>query len=470
MFVFFELMSAVAYGLAGFKIEDATSVQGALNFGIVNSLGAYLTLMGIGILYAELGALGLPQLSEAMSGHAPDALVVAAFCLICTGFLVKAAMVPFHFWLADAHAVAPTPVCLLFSGVMVELGLYGVARLYWIVFSDALPSEAVRRAFLVLGVLTALLGTVMCLMQRHLKRLLAYSTIAHTGLFLATLGLLDPGGTAGVALYVLGHAGVKGALFLLAGIVLNRYGSVDEISLHGRGRGMRVVPWLYLVGGLALAGMPPFGTGEGKAVSEEALTVAGHPWGPPLFVLVSALTAAAVLRAGARIFWGLGPVPSDDDEGTTGDSEEPETRNLPRVRWTMLLPVLVLLGGSLAVGSVPAVAQAVSRAAVGFLDRTGYVRAALQGGPQAPAHPLPEAAWTTTGVLLGLLSTALALGVAALALWAPSLPALLRRAGSPAGPALGVLRGLHSGHVGDYVAWLFVGTAGLGALIGLPLL
>jgi multicomponent Na+:H+ antiporter subunit D len=471
MFVFFELMGAVAYGLTGFKVEDRTSLQGGLNFGIINSLGAYVTLCGIGVLYARYGALGLPQLAAAMAGSRPDALVVTAFCLICVGLLVKGAMVPFHFWLADAHAVAPTPVCLLFSGVMVELGIYGVLRLYWTAFDGVLPEDAVRRALLVLGVVTAVVGAVMCLLQRHLKRLLAYSTIAHVGMFLAAAGTLEAPGTTGTAVYVLGHAGVKGALFLLAGTILNRYGSVDEITLHGRGRDARVMPWLFLLGGLALSGLPPFGTALGKAIGEESLSTAGYWFGPVLFVAVSALTGGAVLRAGARIYFGLGPVPEDDStDQTTGNEEEPETRDLPRVRPTMLLPIVVLLAGSLALGVVPELARGVSRAAAAFVDRAGYVSAALQGTTARLPEALPEAGWTTAGVLLGLLSALLAVGVAAVALWAPRIPDLVRTAALPLRRVLTGLRRVHSGHVGDYVAWLFVGIAGFTALIGVPLI
>ena len=471
MFVFFELMGAVAYALTGFLVEDRTAVQGALNFGVINSLGAYVTLMGIGVLYARYGALGLPQLARAMAGGRPDVLLVAAFALICTGLLVKAAVVPVHFWTADAEAVAPTPVCLLFSGVMVELGLYGIGRIYWTTFAEVLPGSAVRRALLVLGVLTAVVGALMCFLQRHLKRLLAYSTIAHVGIFLTAFATLDGPGTTGAAIYVLAHAGVKGALFLLAGTVLNRYGSVDEITLHGRARDARVMPWLFLLAGLGLAGLPPFGTGLGKAVGEEALWSGGYAWGPVLFVAVSAVTGAAVLRAGARIYRGLGPVPEHVGAGETEDQTEQETaRDLPRIRATMLVPIVVLVAGSLAVGAVPGLGRAVSTAAVQFLDGRGYVNQALLGSPAVPSPALAQAGWTVPGVLLGVLSALLAVGLAALALWAPRLHATVHATARPLTAVLDGLRRLHSGHVGDYVAWLFLGVAGFAALLGVPLL
>ncbi|MGW2341265.1 complex I subunit 5 family protein [Streptomyces sp. NPDC001661] len=436
-FVFFELMSVAAYALTGHRVEEPKAVQGALTFGLVNSLGAYATLMGIALLYARTGELGMARIGAALDADGPpDALVLGGFVLVATGLLVKAAAVPFHFWLPDAHAVAPTPVCMLMSGVMVELGVYGVWRVHERVFGGpgGLPAQDITRCLVLLGALTALLGALMCWQQRHLKRLLAYSTIAHTGLFLVGIGLLRPESTAGVALYVLGHAGAKAALFACTGVLLDRYGSVDEHELHGRAGELRPVAVLYTVAALVLAGLPPFGTALGKGTTEEAAGVAGTV----LFLAVSAVTGGAVLRVAARVFWGVGPRPKRAGSATTsGGDEEPETRErLRRVPLPMLAVPAALLAGALAAGLVPAFAEGVGRAF------------------DAPAALAPH--WTAASVVTGLLSTVCAAGCAALSL----------RRNAPAEPYAWTapLRLLHSGHIGDYVAWFVLGTALLGAL------
>src|SRR5436190_21156190 len=172
MFVFFEVMGVAAYALAGYHIEQLGPLQGALNFAITNSIGAYMILFGTALVYGETGALNLAQIGKTLARHPPDALLVVAFTLILVGFLVKAAVVPFHLWLADAHAVAPAPVCVLYSGAMVELGLLGIARVYWTAFEGAfaVQASAVRDAFIWIGLVTALVGALMCFLQRHLKR------------------------------------------------------------------------------------------------------------------------------------------------------------------------------------------------------------------------------------------------------------------------------------------------------------
>jgi multicomponent Na+:H+ antiporter subunit D len=480
MFVFFELMGAAAYALTGLKVEDASAVEGAFNFGVINSLGAYFSLFGIGLLYARTGELGLAQLHEKL-GHSVDALVVTGICFVLTGLLVKAAMVPFHFWLDDAHAVAPTPVCILFSGVMVELGLYGAARVYTVAFSGVIPPDDMRRAFLVLGTVTALVGAVMCWQQRHLKRLLAFSTIGHVGLFAVAIGMWNPDGAAGAVTYVLGHAGVKAALFLVAGILLNRFETVDERTLYGQGRGMWVSGTIFLLGGLALAGLPPFGAGLGKSLAETASSDEGYTYTLALFVIVSAVTGAAVLRAGMRIFLGWGPRPEMEKNAggeTSGDEEEPETKQgvTRRVRLIMAAPAIALLLGSLLVGVLPALHRAIGGAATTFVDGTGYVAAALQLPHSAVTGGQVPTGWTGEGILLGLVSTAVAVLGAAQALsgegrrgWYRRVPPPLEPARKPAVAALAGLRALHSGHIGDYVAWLVLGVVALTALVGVPL-
>ncbi|MFB7129342.1 NADH-quinone oxidoreductase subunit D [Kitasatospora xanthocidica] len=455
-FVFFELMGAAAYALTGYRIEDPRPLQGALTFGIVTSFAAYCSLLGIGLLYARTGELNLARLGRQLAGHHTDVLTVAAFALIATALLVKAAAVPFHFWLPDAHAVAPTPVCMLMSGAMVELGVYGIARVYWTVFSGpgGIHPQAFRTTFTAIGLLTALLGALMCWQQRHLKRLLAFSTISHVGLFLIAVALLTPDGATGTAVYVAAHGLVKAALFALTGVLLDRYGSVDEHGLHGKARDLRTVGVLFVVGALALAGMPPFGTGLGKALSEEA---AGHwqPWLPAVFVAASAATGAAALRAALRIFFGAGPAPQSRPDGdeTTGEGEEPEIRSpqraLPR---TMTIVPAGLIGLAVLVGSLPAIPAALARGAAVFTDPDGYSAVVLTQA-NTPPGPVPAADWTVTGVLLGLLSAAVALALATAALHRSAAD---RHA---AARAVRALRRLHSGHLGDYLAWLALGVA-----------
>jgi multicomponent Na+:H+ antiporter subunit D len=464
MFVFYELLSVAAYALAGWRTEDPGSLRGALNFAMTNSVGGFLVLAGIALLYGRTGALNLAQLGQSLAGRPADRLVVVAFLLLMVGFFVKAAVVPFHFWLADAYALAPIPVGVLFAGVVSELGLYAFARVYWTVFSGPLPGGGSLRAVLLLGaVATALVGGVMCVLQRHLARMLAYATVSHVGLTLAGIALLRPDGLGGAVLYLVADGLVKGALFVSIGLVQHHLHEVDELALRGRGRHLPWTAALMVAGALGLAGVPPFGTFRGKALMEEAATAAGYPWLAVVFVAVAALTSAALLRAAGRVFFGAG-----------GGTARPPPDDVPhpRVHPTLVGPAVVLLAAALAVGLEPGLVGRVETAAERFTDRSGYAATVLQGttGPDVAATPgghppsslvLP-AALAALSALLGL---ALALG----ALLPGRLPAggltwALRRAWDP---TAAVLRALHSGNIGDSVTWLVVGMAGFGTLLAL---
>src|SRR5439155_5626460 len=355
---------------------------GALNFAITNSIGAYLSLSGIGLIYGRTGALNMAQIGAYIGRHPPDGLVTVAFLLVIAGLLIKSAIVPFHFWLADAHAVAPTPVCVLFSGVMVELGLYGIARVYWSVFGQALGHRtAISHVFLALGVLTAVMGALFCFRERHVKRLLAFSTISHAGMFLVGIGLLTPLGLAGAAVYVIGHGLVKAALFLCTGIVLHRLGSVNETWLHGRGRPLRATGVVFTLAALGLADLPPFTTFLGKAYIDDSAWAHGLPWITGVFAACAILTGGAVFRVAGGVFYGLGDAPSEDPAMAAMAAEETSETESGRQRTplTMIIPPAMLVAVAAAIALIPQLGSVNQAAATRFDDQAGHNATVLAG-------------------------------------------------------------------------------------------
>lgn len=468
-FVFFELMGVSAYALTGYKVEEPQAIQGALNFAVTNTAGGVLILLAIGLLYGRTGALNLAALGEALARGPVDMLVLCAFLLLTVGLCTKAAVVPFHFWLGDAHAVAPSPVCALFSGVMVELGLYGLARVYWTVFAPVMKGHepGLHLVLVGLGTLTAVVGALMCFQQHHLKRQLAFSAVSHMGVVLIGVGLLSPVGLAGAAAYVLAHAPLKASLFLGVGVLLNRFQSVGEGKLRGRGREL---PWLgvcFALGGLGLAGAPLMGTFPGKSAIEEAAKQAHLPWLAWVVLFSGVFTGAALLRASVRVFLGWGSEVAEAHEAKEEereDEKESEAKGDRRTHWVMGLTVVLLTLASMAVGWVPHLGARVEAVAVRFVDSGAYAARVMRGevrpvpAPEKPVEVHGEAVAFGVGAVLG----ALALAVAVLRSGRKPGRARLRRV---LRALLTPLRDVHSGHVGDYLAWWVAGAACLGGAL-----
>ena len=467
--VFFELMSATAYALTAYRVEERGPIQGAINFAISNSVGGCAIFTGIGLLYARTGALNMTQIGAVLERHGTDPLVLVAMALLFAGFLTKAAAVPMHFWLADAYAVAPTPVCVLFSGVMTELGIYAIARLYWVVFAGALGphADALRGILIAFGTVSAVWGGVMCFAQRHIKRMLAFSTVSHVGVFLCGIGLLNAAGVAGVAVYVIGQGLVKAALFMLCGVLIHRFGNIDEFDLHGRGRDLPLTGGLWALCGLVLTAVPGVTLFFGKSLLEGASVSAGYRWLPVVFLISSALTAGAVLRVGGRVFCGWGPARrrSDEDvEWGEARQEDEESPTPARTPVPMLVVPAVLLAGAIAVGLIPGAVPAIEVAAAHFVDHPAYLDWVLRGHvhfPVASRTPLE-----TSDFLYGSGAMLAAFGLAALALFGRPLrrrvPVSLLE---PTAVALMRFRRLHSGHIGDYITWWTGGAALLGGSV-----
>jgi multicomponent Na+:H+ antiporter subunit D len=470
MFVWFELMGVAAYALAGFEVSEVGPLQGAINFAVSNTVGAYMILTGIALLYARTGALNLAQIGHTLAGHRPDGLVIVALTLLVCGFLVKAAIAPFHLWLADAHAVAPAPVCVLFSGVMVTIGLLGVTRCYWTVFDASLAPQAhdIRAVLVALGIFTALLGGVMAFLQRHLKRLLAYSTISHMGIALVAIALLDEKSLGGAADLLLAHGLLKAGLFLCCGILLLCFRDIDELRLHGKGRSLPLVGAMFCLGALALSGLPYVGTYLGHAQIDEGATGDGIEWIQPLLMIAAGISSAAILRAGARVFLGWGP--GQDPLLSPEPSESPPERSASLPALLSVTAVVLVLG--LVASVAPGLGQRVEQAAGRARDRIAYVDRVLRGheAPPPPRPPVAVESTATDSLLYGTGGTVIALALALVGLYRRRLPELVRRClRTVLGPPLGVLRLAHSGVIGDYVAWITVGTAVVGGVWALLL-
>ena len=451
LFVWFEVMSVAAFALTGYQLHS-DALEGALNFTVVNTLGSYLLLGGIGLIYARLGALDMTALGVGVARAPGDPVVAAAFALLASGLLIKGAQVPFHFWLPDAHGVAPSPVSVIFSGAMVSLGLFGLARLFFTVF-EASPAIAhvVHTLLLGLGVASTVLGGVMALSQRHVKRLLAFSTISHAGIMLIGLALLSRGGLSGMLVYLVGHGLVKASLFMVAGILLATCAGIDEIGLRGRGRDIWPAGVAMAFAGLLLAGLPLGLMHSGSDLVNAAARDAGLSWLAGVILFGAGCTGGAVLRAAGRIFLGLGPVPGEEARAPTDEEEESAARPL----WLMLLPTALLLALALPAGGA---AGRLAWSATPFFMHPDAALI-LGVGPHAAAAPAaglprPGPAW------LPWLSVVLALLLAGLDLSRGRLPRrLLRLVDGATGLPLRGLQAVHSGLIGDYAMWIVVGLA-----------
>jgi multicomponent Na+:H+ antiporter subunit D len=456
LFVWLELMAVAAYALTGFQVERLGPVQGAVNFAITNTLGGYLFVVGIALIYARTGALNLAQIGNALA-HAPaGGLVIVAMTLLFCGFLIKGAVVPFHLWAADAYAVAPAPVCAVLGGVMTDIGLIGVARLYWTIF--AVPfghGHGVGDVLLWLGLVTAVLAGTMAFLQRHLKRMLAYSVVCHIGIMLAGIGLLDTSGLAGTELMFLAHALLTAGLFFIAGILHVDHGLIDELHLRGRGRGCWAPAVAWFAATIGLIGTPYVGIYLGHGLIDDGATELGRPWVPALLWLGSALAGAALLRAGARIFLGWG----DDEDELLGKAieEDPLEREVRRPLLVGVALVAVVLG--VAISVVPGLGQRAEYAAGRFRDTSGYAARILHDRAMPPPGSLPVTIQHTSvdSLLYASGATIFALGLAFAGLYRRRMPRALV-------PPVRILHSLHSGVVGDYVTWVVVGTAVTGGV------
>jgi multicomponent Na+:H+ antiporter subunit D len=257
LFVFLEVYALSSYALVALGGDRA--VFASLRYLILGTFGSMLYLLGVGFIYFMTGTLNMADAAERLGPVAGSPTVTAAVVLIVCGLGLKAALFPLHVWLPDAHSHAPPVVAALLAAVQVKVAAYALVRLLFGVFAPA-GVTALPTLLLVLTYLSAagvVVGSVLAIRQRDLKRMLAWSTVAQLGFIGIGIGLANPTALAGALLHVLNHALMKSCLFLAAGGIIAGAGVKDIQRFAGLGRRMPLLMAGFGVAALSMIGVPP---------------------------------------------------------------------------------------------------------------------------------------------------------------------------------------------------------------------
>jgi NADH-quinone oxidoreductase subunit N len=361
LLVSFELMSLPSYVLAGMLRGDRRSGEAAIKYFVNGAFASAVLAFGLALVYGVTGQTSYAGIQPHLALTDPrNAMLLVALVLVSTGFGFKISAVPFHGWAPDVYEGAPTPVTA-FMSVGVKAGAFaGFLRLLG---TGLIPAaRGWSDILIVLAVLTMVVGNVLALPQRNLKRLLAYSSIAHAGYLL--LGLVavgrshDTAGASAILFYLAAYTFMNLGAFGVLVLIRNRRPftyTLDELA--GLGRSMPLTALAMMVFMLSLTGIPPLAGFWGKFFIFTAVVAAHLTWLAVVAVIMSAVSAFYYLRVVWYMYFREAPE-------TTG--EQPELLRVGSgVSTTMAVAVL----GVLAVGIYPAPVIAAAQGAVRALFR-----------------------------------------------------------------------------------------------------
>jgi hydrogenase-4 component F len=315
------------------------SVEASWKYILIGSVGIALAFGGTVLGYFDFvnmaghreAALNWTVLMASAPRLHPE-VIQLAFVFILIGYGTKAGLAPMHTWLPDAHSEAPAPLSAMMSGVLLAVALYAVIR-WEAVVNAAVGTKFTDDLFVAMGLLSLGIGSFSLVVQRNYKRMLAYSSIEHTGLICVGLAL-GPLGTFAAMLHLLNHALAKSTMFFLAGRVLHRYRTTEIGGVSGL---LKAMPWtggLFAAGILAAIGLPPFGLFISEFALFRAGFAAGRPW---LMGLVLALLTVAFVSMIGHLNRMLYGAPAEDVSVGEGNA-------WPLVPLGLCVVALVVLG------------------------------------------------------------------------------------------------------------------------------
>ncbi len=305
IFVFLEISVISSYALVAFGVEK-NELEASFKYQILGGLASFLILFGIGFIYWKTKTLNIADIREAFSNGFDKTYYLFVQILILSGFGLKAAIIPFHAWLPDAHSSAPSPISAMLSGVLIKaVGIYVIFRLFFNMF---VISEGMAILITTLGTLSMVIGVFLAIGQWDIKRLLAYHSISQMGYVVLSVGIgmiliareVKPEVAAlaitGGIFHLINHAAFKGLLFLNAGAIEYTIGTRDLKRMGGLAKSMPATSATSFVASMSISGIPPFNGFFSKLIIIIAAVMGGFYLLAALAVIVSIITLASFLK------------------------------------------------------------------------------------------------------------------------------------------------------------------------------
>ena len=261
LFVFFEVTLLASYGLMAIGARKL-QMEAAFKYVVINVVASTFLLMGIGLLYGELGTLNMAHLSIRAAAAQQEGVITAVAVLLLVAFGIKAAVVPLHFWLPGAYTHIPSGVAVFFGAVLTKVGVYSMVRIFTLVLGH--EQDFFQPVFLTMAGLSIGFGALGAVAQRDLRSILTWDIISQVGYMLMGLALFTVASVSAGIFFMLQYMPVKAALFSVAAAVERFKGAGELHRLGGLARSYPLLAVLFLVPALSLSGVPPFSGFWGK--------------------------------------------------------------------------------------------------------------------------------------------------------------------------------------------------------------
>ncbi|MFH1128391.1 MAG: proton-conducting transporter membrane subunit [Candidatus Omnitrophota bacterium] len=301
LFVFLEIASIASYALVAFGTE-AEELEASFKYAIMGSLASSFIFLGIAFLYGFTSTLNMADMARVLSIKSNMFLVPFVSVLFLMGFGLKAALVPFHAWLPDAHPSAPASISAMLSGVLIKtLGVYAIMRIFFNIFG---MNAVYSSLLLFLGALSMIVAVILALSQWDLKRLLAYHSISQIGYVFLGIGLGTPLGILGGLFHLFNHSVFKSLLFLNSGAIDYTIGTRNLKEMSGLREKMPVTASTNFIASMAISGIPPFNGFFSKLIIIFACLQKGYFGYALLAVIASILTLSSFMKVQKFAFLG----------------------------------------------------------------------------------------------------------------------------------------------------------------------